>query len=90
MTPNEALIRSKDSLTVDGNIFEHTKEYKTIEKSIQLGEKAITENKFLKDIIRRFIIIDDSDLSHLKIKVDPVNTAVNQDLLKLLKEILEQ
>ena len=40
MTGLEALIKQKDSLTVEGNIFEHTNEYKIIEKELKQAKSV--------------------------------------------------
>lgn len=53
------------------------------------AEKGLKECAFLKEALRMFIKINDDDLSHLKIKVISQNVAVNQGIIKLLKEVLE-
>lgn len=49
----------------------------------------LIDYEWLKELLRAVIKVDDSDLSHLKIKVNTCNVAVNQMNLIRLKEVLK-
>ena len=54
MTGLEALIKQKDSLTVEGNIFEHTNEYKIIEKELKQVKQAKSVYQKIDGIVAKY------------------------------------
>lgn len=73
----------------DCNECEYNQKSNIVYQALIKAQETETQNNMLKEVLRNLIKVDDSDLSHLKIKVNFANVAVNQDSLKWLKGVLE-